>query len=103
MSLRRALAALDRGRVERCFEGAFDKCTSFEETGVMIDALADNFPALVGLVERLRVRIGDELDDEAARTHVVLGGVLVLLGLMELAITDDLLTQFPDLPDRSTW
>jgi hypothetical protein len=56
----------------------------------------------VGLVARLRARIGEELDDEAACRHVVLGGVLVLLALVEHATTEDLRTQFPDLPDTST-
>lgn len=49
-------------------------------------------------MDRLRARIGEELDGEQARAHVVLGGVLVLLALMEHAHANDMRFQFPDLP-----
>lgn len=99
MSLREELEGLDRARVEAAFDGAFDKSTSFEESGVMVDQLADNFRALVGLLDRLRARIGEELADEQARNHAVLGGALVLLGLVEHATAETLRAQFPDVPD----
>ena len=99
MALRRELQGLDRIRVEAAFDGAFDKCISCEETGVMVDQLADGFPALAGLVDRLRARIGEELADERARTHAVLGGVLVLLGLAQHASAEEMRLQFPDAPD----
>jgi hypothetical protein len=54
------LASLESGLLA----AAFDKCTSFEETGVMVDQLADDFPALAGLSERLRIRMREELEDE---------------------------------------
>ena len=98
MSLRRELDGLDRARVEAAFDGAFDKCTSFEETGVMVDQLADEFPALAGLLVRLEARIGDELTGETARRHAVLGGALILLALAEHAKAEDMRHQFPDAP-----
>lgn len=85
--------------MEAAFDGAFDKSTSFEETGVMVDLLADDFPALAGLLDRLRTRIGEELTDEVACTHAVLGGTLVLVGLVEYVQADSFRAQFPDVPD----
>ena len=99
MSLRQELEALHPGRAEAAFDGAFDKCTSFEETRVMVDRLADDFAALAAMLERLRARIADEVADEQARAHVVLGGVLVLLALVEHATAESMRTQFPDMPD----
>ena len=96
MSLRRKLEGLDRARAEAAFDGAFDKATNFEETGVMVDRLADDFPALAGLLDRLRARIGEELANEQARTHAVLGGALVLLGLVEYVQAEAMRLQFPD-------
>ena len=71
MSLRRALAELDPIGLATAFD------TSFDETGIMVDRLADGFRALAGLTDRLQVRIREELDDEEARTHATLGAVLV--------------------------
>jgi hypothetical protein len=96
MSLRRELEALDRSRVEAAFDGAFDKCTSFEESGVMVDRLADDFPALAALVERLQARIAEEVDDHRAGIHVTLGAALVLLALVEHVQAEDMRLQFPD-------
>jgi hypothetical protein len=49
------------------------------------------------------LRIGEEIDDdEAVRNHVIIGGVLVLLSLIDYATAEDLRTRFPDLPDTST-
>lgn len=98
MSLRRELERLDRTRVGAAFDGAFDKATNFEETGVMVDRLADDFPALAALLERLRARIGEELADERARSHAVLGGALVLVGLVEYVEAEAMRLQFPDTP-----
>ena len=98
MGLRRELERLEPGRGEAAFDGAFDKCTSFEETGVMVDRLTDDFPALAALLERLRYRITEEVADEQARTWAVLGGALSLLALVEYANVEDLRHQFPDAP-----
>lgn len=99
VSFLRALADLDPARMGVAFDGAFDKCTSFEETGVMVDQLANQFPGLVELVNRLQIRVIEELDDESAQTHAVLGGAMVLLALIDYATTQELRTRFPDLPE----
>jgi hypothetical protein len=98
MGLRRELEGLDPARIEAAFDGAFDKCTSFEETGVMVDRLADAFPALACLLDRLGARIGEEQADEQARTQAVLGGALVLLSMVEYIQAEAMRLQFPDTP-----
>lgn len=82
------------------FDGAFDKFTSFEETGVMVDVLVEDYPGLEALLGRLRSRISEELHDELPRRHVVLGGAVVLLALIEYARAEDMRRQFPDATTR---
>ena len=94
--LRSVLTSLDPLALQESFDGAFDKCTSFEEAGVMVDHLADDFPALAALLDRLRQRVGEEVEDDASRTRVVLGGTLVLLGLVEHVQVRELAERFPD-------
>ena len=64
----------------------------------MVDQLADEFPALAGLLVGLEARIGDELTGETARRHAVLGGALILLALAEHAKAEDMRHQFPRRP-----
>lgn len=99
MGLRRELGSLDRTRVGDAFDGAFDKCASFEETGVMVDVLATDFPALYRMIERLRDRVAEELTDERSRTYAVLGGAMVLVALVEYARAEDMRLEFPDAPE----
>ncbi len=103
MTLRDELEALDPNRIMAALDGAFDKCTSFDETGTLVDQLVDQFPALSGLIYRLEARIVEETDDEQAHRHVVYGGVFVLLGLIEYANSQLLRIQFPDAPEPSDW
>jgi hypothetical protein len=48
-----ALQALDPRHAANALDGAFDKRTNFNETGVMVDALVDDYPALASIVSRL--------------------------------------------------
>lgn len=90
------LSALDAARVVAAFDGFFDRCTDFDETGRMVDALADQFPALRALLARLAERVGDELIDDHG-CLVVLGASLALLGVVEHGQAERLHRQFPDL------
>jgi hypothetical protein len=98
MTLRRELTSLNPSLMEVAFDGAFDKCASFDESGVMVDQLADDFPALAALVRRMQARIGEELAGEASRAYVVLGGALALMALVEHAHAVEMRLQFPDAP-----
>jgi hypothetical protein len=97
VTLRDELDALDAARFCAAFDGVFDKCTSFEETGVMVDLLAEGFPAADALISHLRLRVAEELDDETARLYCVLGAALVLLTFDDCARTEQLRRQFPDV------
>ncbi len=91
-----ALAALDPARAAAALDGTFDKCTSFDETGVMIDALVDDYPALAAIVSRLAERGGEELTDDASRELLVMGCALGLLSLVEYGHAERMRHSFDD-------
>lgn len=92
----RALAALDASAARDALAGVFDKLTSFEEAGVMVDELADGFSALSAVTTELAVRIGEETDDEHVRKHMVLGCAIGLLALVQYGHAEQMRRQFGD-------
>jgi hypothetical protein len=91
-----ALQALDPGHAANALDGAFDKCTNFNETGVMVDALVDDYPALASIVSRLAVRLEEELRDDASRDLVVMGCAFGLLSLVEYGHAEEMRRTFGD-------
>ena len=92
----RLLQGLDPALAVAAFDGAFDKLSSFDESGVMVAEFTDGFPALAAIAEQLALRVHEEIADPAGQSHVVTGCVVGFLTLIEYGHTESMRFRFGD-------
>lgn len=87
---RRVLAVLDADRARAALDGVFDKLTSGEEAGVMVDGLADDYPGLAAIVNQVALRIDEEAPDADAARHIAWGCALGMLAVIQYGQAEEL-------------
>lgn len=84
------LAAVDGERAATAVDAAIDACDSFEETGRLVEDLANGFPGIAAVIKQLGDRVRADIDHQHDAESIVIGAAIAMLGLIRYAHADRL-------------